>query len=146
MRPAALATLFVFLFVTQIAAQEADRADTTFNMGKNWLLELDPDDPPYPDYLADPRRPRMEVGVGVADSDIPSTSSTRVMLDLGTRYTLLKITPNKAGKNEFNCRYFFDFYYLNLAWKSTRSMKCLLILWYINEQEAERNTYQVKAG
>jgi hypothetical protein len=43
----------------------------------------------------------MEVGVGVADSEIPSTSSTRVMLDLGTRYTLLKITPVKEGKNEF---------------------------------------------
>ena len=101
MKHAALTILFVFLFVTQISAQDDDRADTTFNLGKNWLLELDPDDQPYPDYLADPRRPRMEVGVGVADSDIPDTSSARVMLDLGTRYTLLKITPSRAGKNEF---------------------------------------------
>jgi len=101
MRHVALAILFVFLFVTQTSAQDDDRADTTFKIGKNWLLELDPDNQPYPDYLADPRRPRMEVGVGVADSDIPSTSSTRVMLDLGTRYTLLKVTPIKEGKNEF---------------------------------------------
>lgn len=101
MRQAVLAIVFVFLFVTQTSAQDDNRADTTFKLGKNWLLELDPDDQPYPDYLADPRRPRMEVGVGVADSEIPSTSSTRVMLDLGTRYTLLKITPIKEGKNEF---------------------------------------------
>ena len=101
MKHAALAIFFVFLFVTHVPAQDNDRADTTFNLGKSWLLELDPDDQPYPDYLADPRRPRMEVGVGVADSDIPSTSSTRVMLDLGTRYTLFKITPVKEGKNEF---------------------------------------------
>jgi hypothetical protein len=101
MKHAAVAILFVFLFVTQTSAQDDDRADMTFNLGKSWLLELDPDDQPYPDYLADPRRPRMEVGVGVADSEIPSASSTRVMLDLGTRYTLLKITPVKEGKNEF---------------------------------------------
>jgi hypothetical protein len=101
MKHAAVAILFVFLFVTQTSVQDDDRADMTFNLGKSWRLELDPDDQPYPDYLADPRRPRMEVGVGVADSEIPSASSTRVMLDLGTRYTLLKITPVKEGKNEF---------------------------------------------
>ena len=40
MKNAALAILFVFLFVTQKAAQDDDRADTTFNLDKNWLLGL----------------------------------------------------------------------------------------------------------
>jgi hypothetical protein len=40
MRRAALAILFVLLFVTQKAAQDDDRADTTFNLGKSWLLGL----------------------------------------------------------------------------------------------------------
>jgi len=40
MRRAALAILFVLLFVTQKAAQDDDRADRTFNLGKSWLLGL----------------------------------------------------------------------------------------------------------
>lgn len=94
--------LVVLLSAGAAVAQETDRADTTFTLGSRWLLELDPDDQPYPDYLADPRRPRMQVGVGAADSEIPETSSSRVMLDLGTRYTLLKILPTGQGKNAFS--------------------------------------------
>ncbi|WP_419656580.1 hypothetical protein [Desulfosarcina variabilis] len=40
MRRAALAILFVLLFVTQKAALDDDRADTTFNLEKSWLLGL----------------------------------------------------------------------------------------------------------
>lgn len=95
-------TMVVFvLCVVPVMAQDDERADTTFKLGSRWLLELDPNDQPYPDYVADPRRPRMEVGVGVADSDIPETSSSRVMLDLGTRYTLFKIQTDPSSTNEF---------------------------------------------
>jgi hypothetical protein len=94
--------LLTFLLTASAMAQDGDRADTTFKFGSRWLLELDPNDQPYPDYIADPRRPRMQVGIGVADSDIPETSASRVMLDLGTRYTLLKVTPTREGRNEFS--------------------------------------------
>lgn len=101
MKRFAITVIVVLLFVAPAHAQENERADTTFKLGSRWLLELDPNDQPYPDYIADPRRPRMQVGVGVADSDIPESSSTRVMLDLGTRYTLLKIKTDPSGTNEF---------------------------------------------
>ncbi|MBC2709554.1 MAG: DUF1207 domain-containing protein [Desulfosarcina sp.] len=96
-------TLLITLLSFSIThAAEDQRADTTFNLGSSWVLELDPDDQPYPDYVADPRRPRMHVGIGVANSDIPETSSGRVMLDLGTRYTLFKIQTDPSGINEFS--------------------------------------------
>ena len=101
MKHAALSILVLFLLITKASDQDDERAATTFKLGSRWVLEMDPDDQPDPDYLADPRRPRMQVGVGVADSEIPETSSSRVMLDLGARYTLFKITPTKEGKNEF---------------------------------------------
>ncbi|SCY85502.1 DUF1207 domain-containing protein [Desulfoluna spongiiphila] len=93
--------LTVLLCFEWAAAQSEERADTTFNLGSGWVLELDPNDQPYPDYLADPRRPQMQLGVSVTDSDIPETSSGRIMCDLGTRYTLFKVSPTKEGKNEF---------------------------------------------
>lgn len=95
------AVLIVLLSIQGAAAQNEERADTTFNLGSRFLLELDPNDQPYPDYLADPRRPRMQLGVSAASRDIPETSAGRIMVDLGTRYTLFKVTPTKEGKNEF---------------------------------------------
>ncbi|MEH6471673.1 MAG: DUF1207 domain-containing protein [Halopseudomonas sp.] len=66
--------------------------------GRVW--EFDPNDQPYPAYVADPRRPRMNVSIGWTNTDIPETSSGRIMLDAGTRYTLFKVSnPNSA--NEF---------------------------------------------
>lgn len=96
-----IALLVCLTFAVSSLAQEEERADTTFRIGSNWRFELDPNDQPYPDYVADPRRPRMLVGVGVADSEIPETSSGRVMLDLGTRYTLFRIHAGSASRNEF---------------------------------------------
>jgi hypothetical protein len=101
MKRVAITILVLLVCVGPALAQDDERADTTFKLGSRWLLELDPNDQPYPDYVADPRRPRMQVGVGVADSDIPETSAGRVMLDLGTRYTLFKIQTDSSGTNAF---------------------------------------------
>lgn len=66
--------------------------------GRVW--EFDPNDQPYPAYIADPRRPRMNVSVGWTNTDIPETSSGRIMLDAGTRYTLFRVS-NPDSVNEF---------------------------------------------
>lgn len=55
--------------------------------------EIDPGSSPYDDYLADPRAPRMRVGFGVASKDIPDTTVGRIFLDVGTRYTVARFTP-----------------------------------------------------
>lgn len=73
--------------------------DTTFTIG-NWDLEWVPDKNPYPAYLADPRRPRMHVGIGFIDSDIPTLSSGIVNLDAGTRITVLKLQT--GSKNDYS--------------------------------------------
>jgi hypothetical protein len=101
MRSLIVAAIVFLVCNAQVSAQDDERADTTFRLGSRWLLELNPDDQPYPDYVADPRRPRMQVGVGLVDSDVPETSSSRVMVDLGTRYTLFKIQTDPSGANEF---------------------------------------------
>jgi len=75
--------------------------DTTFEVG-TWMMELIPDEQIYPIYVADPRRPRLHVGVGYIDTDIPDTSGGTVMLDAGTRITLLKVQPASKAANEFS--------------------------------------------
>nr|WP_281411961.1 DUF1207 domain-containing protein [Motiliproteus sediminis] len=55
-----------------------------------WQWEFDPNDQPYPAYVADPRRPRMQVAAGLIDSTIAETSAARIVLDAGTRYTLFR--------------------------------------------------------
>ena len=64
-----------------------------------WSWELDPADQPYPDYVADPRRPSMNVSTALFSSHVPRTTSRRVLLDAGTRYTAFKVT-DPAGINE----------------------------------------------
>lgn len=82
-------------------AQEDDPIrDTTFELGK-WLMEWIPDETPYPSYLADPRRPRMHMGVGATSTDIPETTAGLVNLDAGTRVTLLKMQKGEDAAHEF---------------------------------------------
>lgn len=101
MRIGVLVLLFVFLGAFAHAAEE-DPIDTTFKIGSRWTFELDPDDQPYPDYLADPRRMRLGFSAAFVDSGIPNTSSGRAMLDAATRYTLFKIRPDSGGDTEFS--------------------------------------------
>jgi hypothetical protein len=67
-----------------------------------WHWEFDSKDQPYPEYVADPRRPRMQFGVGLFDSEIPATSAGRVLLDAGTRYTLAKVKTDRKRLDEFS--------------------------------------------
>lgn len=80
--------------------EEGVFGDTTFTIG-SWDFEWIPDKTPYPAYIADPRRPRMEVAVGYVDTDIPDTSSGMVNLDAGTRITVLRMQRGAKGANEF---------------------------------------------
>ncbi len=88
---------------TQICLAQGDDQirDTSFQLG-NWQMEWIPDKTPYPSYLADPRRPRMHMGVGATGTDIPETSSGLINLDAGTRVTLLKMQRGSDGANEFS--------------------------------------------
>jgi hypothetical protein len=95
-----ISILVISITFSAAMAQEDERADTSFKGLLGWEWELDPNDQPYPDYIADPRRPRMFLGVAYYDSEIPRTSSSRVLIDFGTRYTLFKITSPKK-ENEF---------------------------------------------
>ena len=48
----------------------------------------------YPRYMADPRRPRMSLGVIYAlDSEIEAVGERRIDLAIGGRYPLLRISP-----------------------------------------------------
>ncbi|MBC2717316.1 MAG: DUF1207 domain-containing protein [Desulfobacteraceae bacterium] len=99
MRYALLFCCFLMLCSPAIA-EDALPADSSFETRRGWVFEFDPADQPYPDYVADPRRPRMSLGFALFDTDIPDTSSGRAVLDAGTRYTLFKITDPK-GINDF---------------------------------------------
>jgi hypothetical protein len=83
-------------------AENGERSDATF-VGRftQWVWEFDPDTQPYPEYVADPRRPRMAVGLGIIDSSISETSSGRIVLDAGTRYTLFNVKTDPEGVDEF---------------------------------------------
>lgn len=94
-----LAAILLF-FVSFSAAAEEEPADSSFTGLLGWKWELNPTVQPYPHYLADPRRPRMHIGVGVYDNEIPRTSALRWNVDLGTRFTLFKVSDPK-GVNEF---------------------------------------------
>ncbi|MFP4030404.1 MAG: DUF1207 domain-containing protein [Desulfococcaceae bacterium] len=89
--------LCLVLLGTFAHAAEDRPADATFQFGSRWSFELDPDDQPYPDYLADPRRMRLGISLAGVDSEIPETSAGRAILDIGTRYTLFKIRPDPEG-------------------------------------------------
>jgi hypothetical protein len=78
MKPLIAAMRMFFIVVRPATAQDNERADTTFKLGSHGLLELDPGDPPCPEYLADPRRARMLVGI---DRAILSTLSTVLISD-----------------------------------------------------------------
>jgi hypothetical protein len=93
---------FCFLMVSSPAmAEELSPVDTSFTNSRGWVFEFDPDDQPYPAYIADPRRPQMKFGFAMFDTDIPDTSARRFVLDAGTRYTLFKITDPK-GADDFS--------------------------------------------
>lgn len=96
--------LFILLLFNPIAGQTetGQRTDATF-VGRftEWTWEFDPATQPYPEYVADPRRPRMQVGLSAIDSDISETSSGRIMLDAGTRYTLFHVKTDSEGIDEF---------------------------------------------
>jgi hypothetical protein len=81
MKPLIAAMRMFFIVVRPATAQDNERADTTFKLGSHGLLELDPGDPPCPEYLADPRRARMLVGI---DRAILSTLSTDFKLAIET--------------------------------------------------------------
>lgn len=85
-----------------IHADESQRSDATFE-GRftQWTWEFDPAIQPYPEYVADPRRPRMQVAIGAFDSDISDTSSGRIMLDAGTRYSLFHVKTDSKSIDEF---------------------------------------------
>lgn len=77
-------TLLVVLLITFMGtAKDGDRADTIFPLGSRWLLELVPDNQPYPDPTSGLWRPRIQVGLCVCDGEIRERSSKRVMLELG---------------------------------------------------------------
>lgn len=80
--------------------EEGMTGDTTFTIG-SWNLEWIPGNTPYPAYIADPRRPRMQVGVGYIDSEIPDISSGLVNLEAGARITVLKMRRSDEGANEY---------------------------------------------
>lgn len=82
-------------------AEDSGPADTRFETRGGWIFEFDPADQPYPDYIADPRSPQMQLGFALFDTDIPDTSAGRFILDAGTRYTLFKITDPKT-KDDFS--------------------------------------------
>lgn len=83
------------------ANEEGLFGDTTFQIG-SWQMELIPDDQVYPLYVADPRRPRMHIGLGAVNTDIPNTSEGIINLDVGTRLTLLKMQRGSESANEFS--------------------------------------------
>jgi len=95
-----LLAAILLLFSSFPAAAEDEPADASFRGLLGWKWELNPADQPYPHYLADPRRPRMHIGVGIYDSQIPRTTALRWNVDLGTRFTLFKISDPK-DVNEF---------------------------------------------
>lgn len=54
-----------------------------------WII--DPNHQPYPDYIADPRRSRMQAGIGGFDSSIDDAGNARFILDAGTRFSIVRI-------------------------------------------------------
>jgi len=95
-------TLICLLFgcFAAIAAEDipADRGSRSYS---GWVWQFDPGEQRYPDYIADPRRPRMMIGVATVDSEIPQTSDGRVMVDAGARYTILEVQNDPSGLNKF---------------------------------------------
>lgn len=55
-----LVLMSLFVFIAPIFAMEAENEQTepSLHIG-SWQFAFDPNDQPYPDYVADPRRPRM---------------------------------------------------------------------------------------
>jgi len=93
--------LFYSPIVFSASEDEKQHGDTTFEVG-SWRMELIPDDQIYPIYVADPRRPRLHIGVGYMNTDIPDTTAGIVKLDAGARITLLKVQPGSKDANEFS--------------------------------------------
>lgn len=91
----------VFLGTFALSAEDAPE-DAPPPTDVRWAFELDPDDPAYPDYLADPRRMRLAFSAAYFDSEIPETSSGRAMLDAGTRFTLFRVRPAPQSESEFS--------------------------------------------
>ena len=90
-----------FLIVSSpVMAEDLSLVETSFTTSQGWVFEFDPDNQPFPVYIADPRSPKMQFGFALFDTDIPDTSSKRFVLDAGTRYTLFKITDQKS-EDEF---------------------------------------------
>jgi hypothetical protein len=72
----------------------APAEDLAWPLGDGWrlTLESDGDDPVYPRYLADPRRPQVSVAMFHADgTGIPDSGGTRFALDLGVRVPVARI-------------------------------------------------------
>lgn len=63
--------------------------------------QIDPGSSPYPGYMADPRAPRMRIGIGAVDTEIPDTTGGRLFLDAGTRYTLARFMPEGPAAKPF---------------------------------------------
>jgi hypothetical protein len=72
----------------------------TWPVGEGWLLTLEPDRPEvYPRYLADPRRPRMGVGLLFAgESQVPASGDSRFALELGARAPLVGLERTDGGR------------------------------------------------
>ena len=101
MKRSVILCILVVAFLCAPAYAEDKFGDPSFKMG-SWLVDLIPGDQNYPIYVADPRRPRMHVGIGYIDSDIPEISNSIVNLDAGTRFTLLKMHKGSESANTFS--------------------------------------------
>jgi len=98
-----LSAIWFFYCPVVLSASEEEKliGDTSFEVG-SWMMELIPDDQVYPSYVADPRRPRMHIGVGYVNTDIPEITGGIIMLDAGTRFTLLKMRSASEHRSPDN--------------------------------------------
>jgi hypothetical protein len=55
-----------------VMAEGLSLVDTSFASSQGWVFEFDPENQPYPVYIADPRSPEMQFGFALF-KDIPDT-------------------------------------------------------------------------
>jgi hypothetical protein len=70
--------------------------DRSFPVYADWRGIFAPGSDLYPRYIADPLRPTMAMQyLIISDSDIPDTGDSRFLYNLGGRFGLVRIYPNK---------------------------------------------------
>ena len=96
-----LIAILLLMGLHALALAADDKPGDAQSQAAGWAWEFDPGERRYPEYLADPRRPRMMIGLAAADSEIPETSSGRVMVDAGGRYTIVQGGHDPTGQTVF---------------------------------------------